>query len=183
MAEGIELQRVQRTTGGRIHLTPFVPESGPVVTLCDKTLLPGAFRATSAAADCRNCLRRAQDPARVSSAFFQSELGSELLQLSLQQARARRRELPQRAAPPPAAPAPLPPPPREEQPLPIPELRSRTPLRKTFENVYVSPDGVILRLDPDGRVREVVFTGPVQVRRRAKGIRLTVGDVVLDLAD
>jgi hypothetical protein len=171
---------VRRTTGGRIHLTPYVPESGPVVTLCDKTLQPGAFRATSDAADCRNCLRRAQDPARVSSAFFQSELGSELLQLSLQQARARRREPAPRATPPAAAPAP-PPPPREEQPLPIPELRSRTPLRKTFENVYVSPDGVILRLDPDGGVREVVFTGPVQVRRRDKGIRLTVGDVVLDL--
>src|SRR5215469_4302717 len=103
MAVGIELEPVRRKTGGRVHLTPHVPDSGPVTTLCGQTFPDGTYEATDAEADCRNCLRRRDDPARVSSAFFQSDVGAELLQRSLEQARARQRE--ERAAQPARTPA------------------------------------------------------------------------------
>src|SRR5262249_21601380 len=122
MAVGIELERVQRKSGGRIHLTPHVPDSGPAVTLWNPTLCGGTSPATDQADACRNCLRGRDDPARVSSAFFQSDVGAELLQRSLEEARTRRATRPTpehapalsaatqtRAAPPgpaPAAPAP-----------------------------------------------------------------------------
>src|SRR5215472_4699813 len=165
MAVGIELEQVRRKTGGRVHLTPHVPDSGPVVTLCGQTFVEGTYEATEAEADCRNCLRRREDSGRVSSAFFQSDVGAELLQRSLEQARAGR----SRPAPPPAEkeagqgrrePAVirrLPPPPPA-----IEGLRSRTPLRKTFENVFVSPDGVIIRVS-DGAVSHVAFNGSIDV--------------------
>src|SRR6266545_834791 len=160
MAVGIELERLRRTSGGRVHLAPHVPASGPVVTLCGQTFAEGTYQRTEAEADCRNCLRRRDDPARVSSAFFQSDVGAELLQRSLEQARARRKE--ERAAPSPAARPAAKAPPRaappglsparegrerreQEQPA-IRELRSRTPLRATFPDVYLSPDGVIVRV-------------------------------------
>src|SRR5215469_12271364 len=116
MAVGIELEPVRRKTGGRVHLTPHVPDSGPVVTLCGQTFAEGTYEAADAEADCRNCLRRRDDPARVSSAFFESDVGAELLQRSLEQARARQRqERPARPArergstePRPAAPKPAP---------------------------------------------------------------------------
>src|SRR5215472_4320104 len=143
MAVGIELEQVRRKTGGRVHLTPHVPDSGPVVTLCGQTFVEGTYEATDAEADCRNCLRRRDDPARVSSAFFQSDVGAELLQRSLEQARARQRE--ERRAPPVPEPraesrrtAPKPAPPRPVPPQPeVRELRSRTPLRSTFPDVYL----------------------------------------------
>src|SRR5215472_13990709 len=141
MAVGIVLEPVRRKTGGRIHLTPHVPDSGPVVTLCGQTFAEGTYEAATEEADCRNCLRRRDDPARVSSAFFQSDVGAELLQRSLEQARARQRE--ERRAPPPPPPAPAaevgraaprrpasrPAPTRAEPPQPeVRELRSRTVL-------------------------------------------------------
>src|SRR5215472_484512 len=173
MAVGIELEQVRRRTGGRVHLTPHVPDSGPVVTLCGQTFAEGTYEATDAVADCRNCLRRRDDPARVSSAFFQSDVGAELLQRSLEQARARQRE--ERRAPQapephrteprrPAAPKPAPPRPEPRQPE-VRELRSRTPLRPTFPDVYLSPEGVIVRA-AGGGVEHVTFNGAVDVRRR-----------------
>src|SRR5215469_11783643 len=92
MAVRIELQSVRRKTGGRVHLTPHVPDSGPVTTLCNQTFAEGTYEASAAEADCRNCLRRRDDPGRVSSAFFQSDVGAELLLRSLEQAKARQRE-------------------------------------------------------------------------------------------
>jgi hypothetical protein len=190
MAVGIELERLRRITGGRIHLTPHVPDAGPVVTLCGQTFAEGTYRATEAEADCRNCLRRAGDAGRVSSAFFQSDVGAELLQRSLEQARARRDAPPAKrpaagrpaAAPPPAASARPAPAPRraEEKPRPVIRgVRSGTPLRPTFENVYVSPDGVIVRA-ADGAVSHVAFNGPVDVRSRDGVVTVRVGDVVLE---
>jgi len=192
MAVGIELERLRRITGGRIHLTPHVPDAGPVVTLCGQTFAEGTYQATEAEADCRNCLRRAGDAGRVSSAFFQSDVGAELLQRSLEQARARRDAPPARrpaasrpAAAPPAAsaqPAPPAPAPRraEERPRPVVRgVRPGTPLRPTFENVYVSPDGVIVRA-ADGAVSHVAFNGPVDVRSRDGVVVVRVGDVVLE---
>jgi hypothetical protein len=184
MVVGIELERVRRRSGGRIHLTPHVPDTGSVVTLCDQTLAEGTYEATELEADCRNCLRRKNDPGRVSSAFFQSDAGAELLRRSLEEARARPR--PARPEPPadapapgqPARPRPAPPPPEPD--VHIPELRSRTSLRKTFERVYVSPDGVILRLAPDGSLHEIAFSGAVDIRRRGRVLTVKVGDVVLE---
>lgn len=187
MALGIQLERVRKKVGGRVHLTPHVPESGDVRTLCSLTFAAGSYRATEEEADCRPCLRRRDDPARVSSAFFQSEVGSELLQISLQQARARRAERPAAKAPPgEERPVPAPPEPGRrpvpEEPEPrLPELRSSTRLRRTFEGVYVSPQGVVLRVGKDGRLREVAFSGPVDLRRREGMIVVQVGDVELEL--
>ena len=196
MAVGIELERVQRTSGGRVHLTPHVPDFGPVVTLCGQTFPEGTYRGTGAEADCRNCLRRKDDPGRVSSAFFQSDVGLQLLQRSLDEARARGERPPPRPRVVPAPPSggraqrrqrpevrpPEPPGPGQaEMPAERPAvngLRSRTPLRRMFENVYVSPEGVILRLS-DGEVRHVTFEGSVDVRRRGRTLVVRVGDVEL----
>src|SRR6202162_5537334 len=100
---GIRLESVRRKTGGRIHLTPRVPKSGPVTTLCGQTLAGGSFAAVEAEADCTNCIRRSQDQGRISGAFFAQDEGSELLRLSLEQAKFRK---PQRTgeAPRPGAP-------------------------------------------------------------------------------
>jgi hypothetical protein len=184
----LELERVQRNTGGRIHLTPHVPDDGAVSTLCGQQFAAGSYHGTEEAADCRNCIRRKDDPARISSAFFQSEAGGELLQLSLARARERREERQSRPSPPveerPAPPRP--PPPRPEPPAParmpeIRELRSAPAIRQTFENVYQSPAGVILRLARDGTLSEVAFNGPMDLRRRRDRITLRVGDVELEL--
>src|ERR1700694_6243508 len=86
----LRLESVKRKRGGRIHLTPRVPRSGPVTTLCGQTLAAGSFVAVERDADCTNCLRRSRDPSRISGAFFEQEEGSQLLPLSLGQARARR---------------------------------------------------------------------------------------------
>ena len=206
MAVGIELERLRRVSGGRVHLAPHVPESGPVVTLCGQTFAQGTYLATEAEADCRNCLRRAGDAARVSSAFFQSDVGAELLQRSLEQARAQRAAAPKpleteapsrtqgegggergsradRAARSrPAAPPPRPSPARGEGAEPLPLIRGLRPgtvLRPTFENVYVSPEGVIVRVS-DGAVSHVAFNGPVDVRQRDGMVTIRVGDVVVE---
>src|SRR6267378_236507 len=87
---GIRLESVRRKSGGRIHLTPRVPSSGPVSTLCGQTLVAGSYAAVDTDADCANCIRRSRDASRISSAFFEQEEGSELLRLSLEQARFRK---------------------------------------------------------------------------------------------
>ena len=86
----IKLEAVRRKSGGRIHLTPRVPRTGPVTTLCGQTLAEGTYAAFDGEADCANCIRRSKDQARISGAFFDQEEGGELLRLSLEQARARR---------------------------------------------------------------------------------------------
>ena len=180
----IELGHVQRLTGGRIHLAPNVPSDTPAVTLCGRTLPAGAYRPTDAEVDCQSCLRRRADPSRISTAFFQSDAGSELLQRSLEQAQARRAQRPAAAgppaeAPPASAPRRRPEPPPPPTPPRIAELRSGGPLRRTFENVYVSPEGVLVRVS-DGRVQHVTFNGPTDVRRRGRTLVVRIGDLVLE---
>ena len=41
----VRLESVRRKSGGRIHLTPKVPRSGPVTTLCGQTLAEGTYAA------------------------------------------------------------------------------------------------------------------------------------------
>src|SRR5438445_219353 len=86
----IKLESVRRKSGGRIHLTPRVPRSGPVTTLCGQTLGEGSYAAFDSEPDCANCIRRSKDQARISGAFFAQEEGSELLRLSLEQAREKK---------------------------------------------------------------------------------------------
>src|SRR6202521_206333 len=86
----LKLESVRRKSGGRVHLTPRVPKSGPVTTLCGQTLAASSYAGVETDADCANCIRRSHDASRISSAFFEQEEGSELLRLSLEQARFRK---------------------------------------------------------------------------------------------
>ena len=173
-----------------MHLTARIPESGPAVTLCSKELKEGAFTAAEKDADCQLCLKRKDDPARVSSAFFEGGMGEALLELSLRKARDRRGPRP--PAPrttrvetgrPPRKPAPSPPPVGERKP---PERLGDLDLKglKQFaERVFRSPAGVVIRVgekEGDWQVEEVSFSGRALLRRRGDaGFSLEVGDVLI----
>jgi hypothetical protein len=190
----VQLESVRRKSGGRIHLTPRVPRSGPVTTLCGQTLDAGSYSAVEAEADCANCIRRSRDQARISGAFFAQEEGSELLRLSLEQAKNRRPQLrvisstpaPEKEKTEPVVwPAPKPPP--ETTPERIGELVTRG-FKPSGEGVWRSPDGVIVRMrrhgrargdrdQPDWRFAEILFDGEVVATRGEDGVRLRAGDV------
>ena len=178
----VRLESVRRKSGGRIHLTPRVPKTGPVTTLCGQSLAAGTFAAVDGPADCTNCQRRSKDQGRISGAFFAQEEGSELLRLSLEQARARK--APPSSSPPrltvvkPVAwPAPKPPP--ETIPDRLGELVTRG-FKPSGEGVWRSPDGVIVKLRKHGkewRFAELVFEGSVVATRVEDGVRVRAGDV------
>ena len=180
----VRLESVRRKSGGRIHLTPRVPRSGPVATLCGQTLEDGTFAGVDTPADCTNCIRRSKDQARISGAFFAQEEGSELLRLSLEQARSRKPEL--RVLPHPAAekekpvvwPAAKPPP--ETTPDRVGELVTRG-FKPSGEGVWRSPQGVVVRMKRHGRsdwrFAELVFEGSVIATRVEDGMRIRAGDV------
>ncbi|HEV2216269.1 MAG TPA: hypothetical protein VGV88_01735 [Candidatus Dormibacteraeota bacterium] len=133
-------------------------------------------------ADCANCIRRSRDQSRISSAFFEQEEGSELLRLSLEQARARKP--PARpgekatAAQAPRRPAlhvvPAPP----AVPERVGELVTGG-FRSSGLGVWTSPGGVIVRMAGKNREQfdELVFDGSVVVRREGAGVRMRAGDV------
>lgn len=185
----VKLESVRRKTGGRIHLTPKVPRTGPVTTLCGQTLGEGSYAAVDTAADCANCIRRSHDPSRISGAFFAQEEGSELLRLSLEQARTRKPELRVLTSPhaekekPVVWPAPKPP--AETMPEEVGELATRG-FKPSGEGVWRSPQGVVVRMRRHGRARsdgsdwrfaELVYDGEVVVTRTEDGIRIRAGDV------
>lgn len=185
----VRLESVRRKSGGRIHLTPRVPHSGPVITLCGQTLEGGSYEAVTAEADCANCIRRSHDQARISGAFFAQEEGSELLRLSLEQARARKPDL--RVLPHPGAahekpvewPAPKAPP--ETVPDRLGELVTRG-FKPSGEGVWRSPQGVIVRMRKHGkewRFAELVFEGSVVATRVEDGVRIRAGDVEVAPSD
>ena len=173
----LRLESVQRKTGGRIHVTPRVPRSGPVTTLCGQTLTAGSFVAVERDADCTNCIRRSRDPSRISGAFFAQEEGSQLLQLSLEQARARR----------PASKAPGAPLKPIVRVLPTPPSipdRAGELLTAGFkpagEGLWRSPAGVLVRMRKQGRdwrFAELVFEGSLVATRQDGGIKVRAGDV------
>lgn len=177
---GIRLESVRRKSGGRIHLTPRVPRSGPVTTLCGQTLAAGTYSAAETDADCVNCVRRSRDASRISSAFFEQEEGSELLRLSLEQARFRK-----------PAPRPAPDSAKPAKPVnrPIVEPPQATPdrigdlvtsgFKAAGNGVWRSPAGVIVRMAGKGRERfdELVFEGAIVATRLEDGMRLRAGDV------
>lgn len=180
----VRLESVRRKSGGRIHLTPRVPTSGPVTTLCGQTLDADSFSAVDDNADCANCLRRSHDQARISGAFFAQEEGSELLRLSLEQAQQRPRKPDLRIVPHPSErekpvewPAPKPPP--ETTPDRVGELVTRG-FKPSGEGVWRSPQGVIVRMRRHGKewhFDELVFEGNVVATRTRDGVRLKAGDV------
>lgn len=177
----IKLESVRRKTGGRIHLTPRVPRSGPVTTLCGQTLAAGTFAAVEDEADCSNCARRSQDQGRISGAFFAQEEGSELLRLSLEQARFRR---PHGQSPRPEVlenpvvwPTAKPPP--ETIPDRLGELVTRG-FKPAGDGVWRSPGGVLVRMRRQGkewRFAELIFEGSVIATRVDDGLRVRAGDV------
>ena len=174
----LRLESVQRKTGGRIHLVPKVPRSGPVTTLCGKTLPAGSFVAVEHEADCTNCKRRSRDPSRISGAFFAQEEGSQLLQLSLEQARARRPAA--KGAPAPGKPiVRVLPPPAPSVPDRVGELVTAS-FKTAGEGLWRSPAGVLVRMRRQGRdwrFAELVFEGSTVATRQDDGIRLRAGDV------
>ena len=182
-AHKVKLESVRRKSGGRIHLTPRVPRSGPVTTLCGQTLGDGSYAAVDAEPDCANCIRRSKDQARISGAFFAQEEGSELLRLSLEQARERRPNL--RVLPQPGAAKerpvvwPTAKPPPETVPDQLGELVARG-FKPSGEGVWRSPQGVIVRMRKHGkewRFDELVFEGPVLATRTQNGVKIKAGDV------
>ena len=184
----LKLESVRRKTGGRIHLTPRVPKSGPVTTLCGQTLAAGTFTAVDTPADCSNCIRRSSDQGRISGAFFAQDEGSELLRLSLEQAKFRN---PTRgdAPPRPGAPEkpvvwPTPKPPPEVIPDQLGELVTRG-FRPSGEGVWRSPGGVVVKMRKRGkewRFEELVFEGSIIATRVDDGVRLKAGDVEVNPA-
>jgi hypothetical protein len=179
----LKLESVRRKTGGRIHLTPRVPRSGSVTTLCGQELAAGTFASVQAAADCTNCIRRSQDQGRISGAFFAQDEGSELLRLSLEQAKFRK---PQRPDSPPRAGPPERPvvwptakPPPETIPERLGELVTKG-FRPAGEGVWRSPGGAVVRMRKRGkewRFEELVFEGAIIATRIAGGLRLRTADV------
>jgi hypothetical protein len=179
----LKLESVRRKSGGRIHLTPRVPHGGPVTTLCNQTLGEGTYTAVDAEPDCANCIRRSKDQARISGAFFAQEEGSELLRLSLEQAKSRRpnlRVLPSPSAEPQKAVVwPAAKPPEETIPDELGELTTRG-FKASGEGVWRSPLGVIVRMKKQGkqwRFAELLFEGEVMATRVEGGIRIKAGDV------
>jgi hypothetical protein len=204
-ASQVRLESVRRNSGGRIHLTPRVPRSGSVTTLCGQTLAAGAYAANDGEADCSICLRRSHDHGRVSGAFFAQEEGSELLRLSLEQAR-QRKPAGQGSRPSlhvvPPRPGraqdssqdnskdnsqdrpvvwPSAKPPAEVIPDRLGELVTRG-FKRAGEGVWRSPEGVVVHMRREGRqwlFAELVFEGSVLATRVAAGVRIRAGDVTV----
>jgi len=180
MALRVQLHQVRKRSTGRVHLTVRVPKDGPVNTLCGQTYKPGDYEPTDAEADCKLCLRRQGNEAVVSSAFFNQDLGEELLRLSLQQARGNRPQAERsgkgKKAPPQLVVVPKTEP---EQPKVLGELELAG-LKKVSDTVYLTPAGAIVRLRKQGegwQVEEVAFNGPVQVMRKGERLLLKLGDL------
>lgn len=185
----VRLEAVRRKSGGRVHLTPRVPRSGPVTTLCGQTLPDGMYAPFAGEADCANCIRRSQDSSRISGAFFAQEEGSELLRLSLEQARLRKPPSKTPTVPPgPAKPVvwPAARPPPEVVPDRIGELATRGFKPAGGEGVWRSPGGVVVRMRRKGkewRFDELVFEGSIVATRVDGGIRVRAGDVEVGPSD
>src|SRR3984893_8380661 len=90
MATSLELRQVQKGRSGRIHLAVPGRAEASVRTLCNKLFEAGEYRQVEDEADCQLCRKRRGNKALVSSAFFEGEMGSQLLEMSLEQAKAGR---------------------------------------------------------------------------------------------
>lgn len=163
-----------------------------MTTLCGQTLADGLYTAVDAQPDCSICLRRQNDQARVSGAFFAQDEGAELLRLSLEQAKGRKPDL--RVLPHmPGAAATSRPAAEQEKPVVWPAPKAPAEVvpdragelvthgfKPSGEGVWRSPLGVIVRLRRHGktwRFGELVFEGSVLATRTELGVTLRAGDV------
>lgn len=175
----VRLESVRRKTGGRVHLTPRVPSSGAVTTLCGQTLGGGTYVSIDTGADCANCIRRSTDPSRISAAFFEQDEGSELLRLSLEQARFRKPASKSRPGLVPNKSV------ARSEPQSVPAVPERVGelvtagFKASGNGVWRSPAGVVVRMGGEGRMRfaELTYDGATLITRDDLGIRLRVGDV------
>jgi hypothetical protein len=178
----------------------------PVQTLCERTFEAADYMVTDLEPSCAACLRRREDPARLSNAMFGQDLGSKLLELSLTRARKRPEDqqaddraatadpprlrvvpaqpraqhpaVPPGAEPPPAAPGKALPAPG----LPRPAGLDLSRFERLGRDQYRSPGGVVIRavLREDGiwDVADVDYDGPVRLEQLADGrIRVKIGDL------
>jgi hypothetical protein len=177
----------------------------PVQTLCERTFEAADYMVTDLEASCAACLRRREDPARLSNAMFGQDLGSKLLELSLSRARKRPEDQQAddraaRADPPnlrvvPTEPRMARPPvkqeeappvdadkPRQAPGLPKPAGLDLSRFDRLGHDQYRSPGGVVIRavLREDGTwdVAEVDYDGEAKLEQLPDGrVRIRIGDL------
>jgi hypothetical protein len=180
-----------------VHLTVLADDARPVDTLCDRHFDAGEYELTDREASCAACLRRREDPSRLSNAMFGSDLGARLLELSLSKAPkrpsdARADERAATAEPPrlrvisTEAPAG-----REVRIEPVAPPKAGRPrpmgldlgdFEELGDGRYRSPGGVVLKVSKrEGGgwdVAEVEFAGPTGLEQLADGrVRVRIGDL------
>ncbi|GAC1652796.1 MAG: hypothetical protein NVS9B1_00900 [Candidatus Dormibacteraceae bacterium] len=184
---------------GAVHLTVRAAPDDPTETLCERRLAAGDYSVTDEEPSCQACLRRRDNPAALTSALFEQDLGSKLLELSLVRSTRPPRaeeETPVSNDPPPRlrvvsshAPEMRPDAPASK-PTPPPHRPSGLDLT-TFESLgddlYRSPVGARVRLErkEDGgwRVAGIEFDGKITIDHLADGrVRLQVGDIRVQYA-
>ena len=99
MASRLALQAVQKHRAKKAHLAVPAKATVDIKTLCGVDMKAGDYDLVDDA-DCQPCLRRQGNDAFISSAYFAQDAGTRLLEMSLEQAKASRRD---RAAKPRAA--------------------------------------------------------------------------------
>lgn len=176
-----------------------------MLTLCERTFEAADYMVTDLEASCAACLRRREDPARLSNAMFGQDLGSKLLELSLSRARKRPEDQQAddraaRADPPnlrvvPTEPRMARPPvkqegappvdgdkPRQTPGLPKPAGLDLSRFDRLGHDQYRSPGGVVIRavLREDGTwdVAEVDYDGEAKLEQLPDGrVRIRIGDL------
>jgi hypothetical protein len=205
----LDLARVRKGKGV-VHLTVRASAGEPVETLCERTFQPGEYEVTEAEASCALCIRRSENPARLSNAMFGQDLGSKLLELSLGQVRKRPPEEPVEKKPEKASPPRLtvvstapehdrrePPRAEDSPPAKPPEVIETGPRQAAgldlsrFEKLgrdrYRSRGGVIIRIvlrEGGGwDIADLEFGGEARLEQLADGrIRLRLGDLRVEYA-
>jgi hypothetical protein len=179
-----------------VHLTVLADAARPVETLCERRFEPAEYELTDLEPSCAACLRRREDPSRLSNAMFGSDLGARLLELSLSNAPkrpedARADERAAAAEPPRLRVITTEPAGREAPPEPAAPPKTGRPRPMgldlaAFEDLgggrYRSPGGVVLRVvKRDGGgwdVAEVEFAGATGLEQLADGrVRVKIGDL------
>jgi len=186
-----------------VHLTVRADPGVPVQTLCERHFDAEEYELTDLVPTCAACLRRRDDPSRLSNAMFEQDLGSRLLELSLTNARKRpedqraddkaARAQPPRlrvistapAVPPTAAEShaatPVAAPPAVEK-RPQPAGLDLTDFEEVGKDRYRSPGGVLIRVvhrsGGGWDVSEVDFEGEAGIEQLADGrVRVRIGDL------
>lgn len=199
----LDLLRVRKGKGV-VHLTVRADEGKPVETLCERKFQPGEYEVTEAEASCAACLRRSEDPARLSNAMFGQDLGSTLLELSLSQVRKRpadeKADAKAAQAPPPRLTVVSTTQEERREPVPVdesppalqPEVIETGPRQAAgldlgrFEKLgrdrYRTPGGVVIRIalreEGGWDIVEVEFGGEARLEQLADGrIRIRLGDL------